>query len=71
MTCSFATCRPSAFGNNITVTASNRTSENEVTLTIKVDATAVTGNRTVRVFLPGTGTGFATGAAAAYTLKIT
>jgi hypothetical protein len=42
------------FGDEVTITAANRVSESQVKFTIKVAATAATGNRNVIVFLFGT-----------------
>jgi Tol biopolymer transport system component len=61
----------SVFGDGITVTSTNRVSESQVKFTISVASTAATGNRNVIVFLPGTGAGVFTGAAAQFTLKVT
>ena len=60
----------SYFGGGITVTNTNRVSESQVKFTFSVAVGAATGNRNVIVFLPGTGAGTFTGAAAQFTLKI-
>jgi hypothetical protein len=62
----------SAFlGNNVTLTAVNRTSENQVALTINVESSATTGPRSVVVYNTGTGAGPLTGTAASFNLNIT
>jgi hypothetical protein len=62
----------SAFlGNNVTLTAVNLTSENQVALTINVESSATTGPRPVVVYNTGTGAGPLTGTAASFNLNIT
>jgi hypothetical protein len=59
------------FGDRITVTNANRTSDNQVILSISVAPTAAAGNRNVIVWIPGTGAGALTGAAVQFTLNVT
>jgi hypothetical protein len=59
------------FGNGVTVTAVNRVSDTQVKLSITVAAGATRGSQSPLVYLPGTGPGFYTGAAAQFTLNIT
>jgi Tol biopolymer transport system component len=60
-----------AFGDGITLTATNLVNENQVKFTIKVAANAATGDRSVTVYNTGTGAGVLTGAAAQFTLRVT
>jgi tricorn protease-like protein len=58
-------------GNNVTLIAVNRASENQVMLTINVESSAATGLRSVVVYNTGTGAGTLTGTAASFDLIIT
>ena len=59
------------FGDGITVTNANRLSDNQVIFTISVAPTAAAGNRSVTIWIPGTGAGVLSGAAAEFTLNVT
>ena len=58
------------FGTGITVTGTTIVSEEQVRFTVSVAPTAPAGSRNVVVFLPGTGPGVLTGAAAQFSLNV-